>query len=177
MTIDPNVGAEAPSNTRLYGGIAFLLVFNIGAPFLGIPVVTLTSLPAETKTFVSGILLAVGELSLPVAIAILGKPGFAYAKSLLLGGLKKMAPPAEVSIGRYRIGLILFVIPLVFAVVEPYAGSHIGVNTDNRLALALAGDALLILSIFILGGNFWDKIRSLFVHDATALFHAPSESN
>ena len=85
---------------------------------------------------------------------------------------KSIAPPAEISVARYRIGLVMFALPLVFAAIEPYLGSHIGVNANNRLAFALAGDALLISSVFVLGGNFWDKIRSLFVHDATADFHA-----
>jgi hypothetical protein len=177
MKIDPNVVAAPPPKTRLYCGMGILLVFNMGVPFLGIPIVAITSLSVETKALVSGIFVIVGELSLPVAIAILGKPGFVYAKSLIFRRLKRIAPPAEVSIVRYRIGLVMFVIPLVFAAIEPYAGSHIGVNADNRLAFALAGDALLISSMFVLGGNFWDKIRSLFVHDATAEFHAIAESH
>jgi hypothetical protein len=172
MKIDPNVVAVPPPKTRLYWGLGILLVFNIGGPFLGIPIVTLTSLPVETKTLVSGILVIVGELSLPATIAILGKPGFVYVKALIFRRLKRIAPPAEVNVARYRIGLVMFVIPLVFAAIEPYTGSYIGVNANNRLAFALAGDAMLISSVFVLGGNFWDKVRSLFVHDAIAEFHA-----
>jgi hypothetical protein len=28
------------------------------------------------------------------------------------------------------------------------------------------GDVLLLVSLFLLGGGFWDKLRSLFTHDA-----------
>jgi hypothetical protein len=28
------------------------------------------------------------------------------------------------------------------------------------------GDLLLISSLFVLGGDFWDKLRALFVHGA-----------
>ena len=35
---------------------------------------------------------------------------------------------------------------------------------------AVGGDLLLLSSLFPLGGDFWDKIRSLFVHDAEVHF-------
>ena len=35
---------------------------------------------------------------------------------------------------------------------------------------ALGGDLLLLASLFVLGGDFWDKIRSLFIYDAKADF-------
>ncbi|HAI46245.1 MAG TPA: hypothetical protein DCM50_05995 [Stenotrophomonas sp.] len=36
--------------------------------------------------------------------------------------------------------------------------------------VAMSGDLLLILSLFILGGDFWDKLRALFVREAKAVF-------
>jgi len=36
----------------------------------------------------------------------------------------------------------------------------------------LAIDLLLLASVFVLGGNFWDKIRALFVREATV--HLPT---
>ena len=29
---------------------------------------------------------------------------------------------------------------------------------------------ILLASLFVLGGDFWDKLRSLFIHDATVSF-------
>jgi hypothetical protein len=34
---------------------------------------------------------------------------------------------------------------------------------------------MLIASLFVLGGNFWDKLRALFVADAVAVI--PQDSN
>jgi hypothetical protein len=31
-------------------------------------------------------------------------------------------------------------------------------------AYAIGGDLLLLASLFVLGGDFWDKIRALFVY-------------
>jgi len=36
-------------------------------------------------------------------------------------------------------------------------------------------DVMLIASLFVLGGNFWDKLRALFVRDALAVF--PDDPN
>jgi len=34
------------------------------------------------------------------------------------------------------------------------------------LAANLIGDGLLVSSLFVLGGDFWDKLRGLFIHKA-----------
>jgi hypothetical protein len=35
---------------------------------------------------------------------------------------------------------------------------------------ALGGDILFVAGLFVIGGDFWDKIRSLFVHDSEVRF-------
>jgi len=30
----------------------------------------------------------------------------------------------------------------------------------------LIGDVMFVVSLFVLGGDFWDKVRALFVYDA-----------
>ena len=49
-------------------------------------------------------------------------------------------------------------------------GQHIPDRAENVFSFALAGDIMLIASLFVLGGDFWDKLRSLFVYDARATF-------
>jgi hypothetical protein len=36
------------------------------------------------------------------------------------------------------------------------------------MVYVIGGDVLLISSLFVLGGDFWDKVRALFVYDAKA---------
>jgi hypothetical protein len=31
-------------------------------------------------------------------------------------------------------------------------------------------DLITLASLFVLGGDFWDKVRALFLHDARAVF-------
>ena len=42
---------------------------------------------------------------------------------------------------------------------------------------AVGGDLILLASLFVLGGDFWDKIRSLFIHDAEVHFPVVSEGD
>jgi hypothetical protein len=40
----------------------------------------------------------------------------------------------------------------------------------NPMPFAIGGDILFLTSIFVLGGDFWDKVRSLFIYNAKADF-------
>ena len=78
---------------------------------------------------------------------------------------KKHGPPDHVSRGRYRLGLLLFSIPLILAWALPYFGHHIPYYESNNLWFFIGGDVMFIISFFVLGGDFWEKLRSLFVYN------------
>jgi hypothetical protein len=77
---------------------------------------------------------------------------------------------------RCRIGLAMFCLPLVSAIVEPYADVIWPGRWPNSWQLQLLGDTVLIASFFVLGGNFWDKLRALFVRAATVVDAADKSS-
>lgn len=137
-----------------------------------IPVVNASSLSTGLKATLNGILLlGFPKLFLVLAVAIMGKPGFAYLKSLLGSHFRRFAPPATVSPGRYRAGLILLITMVVLSSIGDYvAADVIPMRHEHPRLVALTGDLLLLTSLFLLGGDFWDKIRSLFVRDAKAVF-------
>ncbi|MBE9581346.1 MAG: hypothetical protein IMF18_06980, partial [Proteobacteria bacterium] len=80
--------------------------------------------------------------------------------------LKKHGPPDVVSRTRYHVGLLMFVFPLLFGWLAPYAPDLIPGYDAHRLAVNLLGDIMFVSSLFVLGGDFWDKVRSLFMHEA-----------
>ena len=153
-----------------------LILFVVGflSPLL-IPLVTASELPTKWKAVISGAL-AVGipELFSIVAIAIMGKPGYNYIKSRFFVFLKKHGPPDKVSPIRYRIGLVMFALPILFGWLAPYVPTVIPGYDLQGLIVNIIGDTMLISSFFVLGGDFWDKIRSLFVYGASAKFPEPS---
>jgi hypothetical protein len=152
---------ESPEKPRLIlGGIIFISGFM--SP-LAIPLVTSSNLSTEWKTVLSGVLvLGVPEAFMLIAVVILGKQGFDYLKSHLWQAIR---PADKVSATRYRIGLVLFFTPILFGWLSPYLELWVTEFEAQQLRLAIAGDILFAISLFVLGGDFWLKIKALFTHD------------
>ncbi|MFC1798369.1 transporter suffix domain-containing protein [Thermodesulfobacteriota bacterium] len=154
---------------RLKLGIAVFIVGFL-SPLL-IPVVKSIEIPTAWKVTISGALaVGVPEIFAIVAVAIMGKPGFNAMKAYFFKMVKPYSPPDQVSHTRYRIGLVMFVLPLLFGWLAPYVPSFIPGYDLQVLMANMLGDIMFISSLFVLGGNFWDKVRALFVHDATTKF-------
>ena len=164
---------QSPTGLRFRLGLTILIVGWL-SPLL-IPVVTRTSLGTEWKTIISG-LLAVGipEVFTVAAIAIMGKSGFNLIKERIFSFLKKHAPPDRVSLIRYRIGLVMFALPIIFGWLGPYGAHKIPGYETHRLVVIVIGDLMFAASLLVLGGDFWDKIRALFTHGARVQFNGPA---
>jgi len=149
-----------PSRTRLLiGGIFF--VSGFATPLL-IPIVMSSNLPAGWKTLLSGLLaLGIPEIFMLIAAGILGKQGFAYLKSKLW---QWIAPPETVSLLRYRVGLLMFFVPVLFIWLHPYLEQASPELADKRVNLGLLSVSLMTASLLVLGGEFWDKLRGLFLY-------------
>ena len=147
-----------------------IFVAGFAAP-LAIPLVVASNLPAAWKTVLSGAL-AVGlpEIMMVVAAAVMGKAGFAKLKQLLARVLRKHGPPERVSRTRYRVGLVLFTLPLLVGWLGPYLQHHLPGFDRYPMFWHIGGDLMFVTSLLVLGGEFWDKLRSLFVHGARAVF-------
>ncbi len=157
-----------PPGWRFRLGIGFF-VFGWCMP-LFIPLVAASDLSTEWKAVVSG-LLAVGgpEVMSLVSIAFLGKAGFNYIKARLFALFKRAAPPEQVSRMRYRFGILIWVLLILFGYFVAYAPDAIPGYEENRIAMNLVADAFFVASFFILGGDFWDKFRALFIYEAKAM--------
>ncbi len=160
MTPDSNPTMHT-ANFRVGVG---LFVLGFACP-LFIPLVTASALSTQWKTIISGLLgLGIPELLWVVAAAVMGKEGFNHLKGVVFGFLKRQALPATVGPIRYRIGLIMLLVPILLGWVQPYAAVLVEELTAFRLAVGIGGDVLLLVSLFVLGGEFWGKLQALFVH-------------
>jgi hypothetical protein len=143
-------------------------------PFLSpllIPLVVNSELDNAWKSLLSGILLVgLPEILMLVSVAILGADGYRFLKAKLWTLLKQTAPSAEVSRPRYLTGLVLFVSPLIFAWLKPYVVDFNPWMQNNRIIFNVIGDFMFVSSLYILGGNFWDKLRALFQYNAKVQF-------
>ena len=168
------MGDEQQATWRTKVGFA-IIVASIVWPLL-IPILPLLDVSATATAAFSGVMLVAAEFMLLAGAAIAGKEGFAFIKATVFGFLSSYGPPSEVSHRRYTIGLVMFATPLVFGWASPYFGHHLPGFETGRLIYAIVFDVLLLISLFILGGGFWAKLRALFVYDATVQFTAPAES-
>jgi hypothetical protein len=154
---------------RLKLGVA-LLGLSIALPVLGVPLVAAVGLSAAIVATVSGAMLVGAEVLGIAAVAVMGKSGYAYIKNRVFGFLKQYGPPAEVSRTRYTIGLVMFAVPIVLGWLAPYATDLIPGYLGNEFIYGVIGDLLLLVSLFVLGGDFWDKLRALFFQGAKTVF-------
>jgi hypothetical protein len=165
--------SELQAGWRIKAGAA-LFGMSILLPVAGIPLVATLGLSTAMTASVSGALLVGAEVLGVCAVAVMGKSGFAFIKSRVFGFLKQHGPPQKVSRGRYRIGLVIFCVPLLFAWLSPYIARWIPGLLSHPLPFAIGGDILILVSLLLLGGDFWDKIRSLFIHNAEVRFEQAS---
>ena len=154
-------GEPIQGGWRLQTGIA-LFAFMILVWVL-IPIQAALGMSAGTIAATTAGIAIANKVILLLAIGVMGKAGFAALKAKLFHSL---APPREVSQMRYRIGLVLFCFPLLQGLLETWA-SHLAPHlVANRLWVDFLMDGILIASLFVLGGNFWDKLRAIFSYNA-----------
>ncbi len=162
-------GPDAPNTSWRFRVGVTIFVVGFAAP-LAIPLVASSDLPTAWKTAISGALaVGVPEVTMVVAVAVMGREGFADLKQRFGRVLKKYGPPERVSRARYRMGLVMFTLPLLLAWLAPYLGHHLPGFGSHQLVWAIAADLVFVASLFVLGGEFWDKLRALFVHGARAV--------
>ncbi len=156
-----------PRGRLILGGIVFVSGFL--SPLL-IPWVLTLEISTGMKSLISGLLaLGIPELFMLIAVGILGKDGFQYLKRSIFSWFRKYGPRETVSKKRYVFGLILFLLSILSGFVLPYIWGIVPLIKKNLIYITVSGDVILIISLFVLGGDFWDKLRSLFVYSSRAI--------
>lgn len=151
------------SKSKLVLGVVILVV-GFMSPLL-IPFVVGSDLSISYKKILSGLLaFGIPELFMLIAVSVMGKDGYEFIKEKTLKYFKRFAPTDEVSLTRYRIGLIMFSIPLIIGIAQPYISYYISFFKELPLWWTVTSDILFISSFFVLGGDFWDKLSGLFKH-------------
>ena len=146
-----------------------VLVFGFLSPLL-IPLVMTSNWPEGIKALISGgLAFGIPELFMLLAIAIMGKEGNSYLKRYIRILIRRYGPPDKVSKERYIFGLVLFCIPLIFGFIAPYFLTGVKEYIENVIIVTIGTDVILLTSLFVLGGDFWDKLRSLFIYNSQAV--------
>ncbi|MCF8043699.1 MAG: transporter suffix domain-containing protein [Desulfarculaceae bacterium] len=135
------------------------------------PIVIVALLPffgmdlAEMGTL-AVVFLTSGEVSFWGAAVLLGKPFMAALKQKFASWFRReAAPPQPISRARHLLGVWLLVISfLPYYAVLVYLLFFVPDNaTIHFLAWTMAaGEMLGIVSLFVLGGQFWERLKRLF---------------
>ncbi|RRV10288.1 transporter suffix domain-containing protein [Pseudomonas sp. v388] len=156
----------APSEGwRFQCGIGLIIL--MAASWALVPLASMAGATGATIATLVGVLFISNKVLLIAAIAVMGKSGFQQLKAQLHKHVKSfMAWPAEVGVVRHRVGVALFCIPVVAAFLDHHLDMFAPQLAPYKLQLRLLGDVLLVASLFMLGANFWEKLRALFIRTA-----------
>jgi hypothetical protein len=111
------------------------------------------------------------------SVAILGKPSYLFIKSKFRHHIARVIKPYHASRLRYNIGLVLFCIPVIPTYIMAYAPMFFSQIFYVRVILNISFDVVFIASLFVLGGDFWDKLKALFVFSAKVSFPKEEENS
>lgn len=146
----------------IYCWLPYIFVFAI-LPFLNLTTVQALSLS-------SGLLIS-SEVAFVISIALLGKEFLQLVKSKIKGifftksGAYKSKPIGKT---RFRIGIIIFLISMIVPTlgleIVFYNNWEEAIGLESFLYILIFFDVLFIISLFILGFEFIDKVRRLFTY-------------
>lgn len=132
-----------------------------------------------TGSFVRHLILAIFWISAPLmkitSIAILGKASYAWINYLMHYFYHKVTRPHRITLLRYNIGLVMFVLPFLPNYLISFMPHLFTLSLTTRYLIIVVSDLMFLASLFVLGGNFWDKLRALFVYTARARFEEEPE--
>ncbi|NVD38082.1 transporter suffix domain-containing protein [Ensifer sp. HO-A22] len=148
--------------------LGILLLCLVGAAWLLVPALAWAGASAATIATATGIIFIWNKVVILMTVAVMGKPGFQQLKGAIFGAFR-LPPESIVGPLRYNIGLVMFLVPLMAAVLEPYIDAAWPALRPNLWQLQLIGDLIFLASFPVLGGNFWEKFRSLFIRTVQVL--------
>jgi hypothetical protein len=158
--------AESPKLTkgwRFYAGmtaLALALILPLGALF-----VPLLGLPAAQSVVLAGALAAGGpEVLTLLAVALLGKEVFQYFTHRAKGLLRRVLFETPVSKTRYYVGLWIILLSWLPAYLYAYLPTTMP-GEGIRIYVLAAMDLAFVASVFLMGGEFWEKVRRIFIYE------------
>lgn len=160
-----NAAPEAKSKTRLYAGI-IILILALSMPVWVSLIVAALALSSAVSTVVIGLSVAGGpEVLLVLAAAVMGKDALNSILGKVGNWFKRSFKLSEnVSKGRYNFGLVLFwgSILIRWGVGFFHIPATPADGTDWGIITLISLEVITVISVFVLGANFWEKLVALF---------------
>ena len=158
---------------KYYTGMA-LLILSVLLPVGALIVVPMLELSTAIAAGIIGAATIGGpEILTLAAIAFLGRDTFNFYKHKVLKLFKIEGPPKPVSKFRYYFGLSIFVGSALPLYLKGLAPDLLPFDDNTQLTIVLISELIGVSSVFIIGGEFWEKLKALFIWDAPAATASP----
>jgi hypothetical protein len=150
---------------KFYLGLA-LFVLSLATP--GVAALAPFVFSAATAVTVATVAVVSGEIAFLISAALLGKPFIEAVKARvkrLFVRAAEAAPARPISRSRHATGLVLLsssIVTYYMAMAVPFGGLAKATELTAIVVVAIAGEILFLASLFVLGGEFWGRIKALF---------------
>jgi hypothetical protein len=157
--------SQAPTQGwKYYLGLA-LFLYSFAA--LGIAALAPFLFSAAVAATVATGVVVSGEVGFLISAALLGKPFVEGLKAKVKSFFVRPAgaTPEPISRSRHVFGLVLFSLSFVtyyVAMAIPFFGLDKTIELTAIVIVAISGEVLFLTSLFVLGGEFWGRIKALF---------------
>lgn len=168
-TGEANQQASARRGWRYYLGL-ILFVLHLILPVLALIIVPLLGVSGGVSAVLYGLSVAGGpDVLLIAAAAVMGKENLQYLFSKFGRWFKRLVRWDRVSPTRYNVGLWLMAVSTIVTLVLFYffpQTLRVGDQPGWGYYATVGADIVFIISFFVLGAEFWAKIRALFQYEA-----------
>jgi len=148
---------------RFYSGMA-AIALSIILPLCAL-LVPMLGLPTTQSALLAGALVAgAPEVLCILAVALLGKDTFQYFVHKATSVLRSAVLERPASKPRYYSGLAVILLSWIPAYVYAYAPSVMP-GGDARVTILAVMDLAFVAAVFLMGGEFWEKVRRIFVYE------------
>ena len=160
---DPSAPPAPRKDWRFYAGMTAMALAVI-MPLCAL-VVPVLGLSATQSALLAGVLLAGGpEVLCILAVALLGKETFLYLAHRAKTALRRAVIDQPASRARYYAGLVVILLSWLPAYIYAYSPALLP-QGNARIYLLAAMDLAFVVSVFLMGGEFWEKVRRIFVYE------------
>lgn len=143
-----------------------LLIYSF-VPICTVELVAFLPLTGVQAVLFGSVYVASGEIAFLGAVALLGKPFIQAVKDKIKSFFrsKKPSEPKPISKTRHVVGvtlLLLSLLPYYLSIASLFFMRAEAPNLRALLYLLLSGEGLFILSLLVLGEEFWARLKRLF---------------
>lgn len=154
------------ANNRLKLGIALAVGGNV--LFFTSAWIAWMPWSASFKAMLWSVLFFAPEVGTLLGAAIMGKENYERFKTAAFATIGRIKPAGDIGVWRHRVGLVMFCLPILPTYVQAFKPEWLPDDSMWRWIVKIVADAIFITSLFVLGGDFWDKLHALFLREARA---------